>query len=135
MADLDNFKILNDTHGHEAGDRALRVFGQALRLQLREHDIAGRIGGEEFGMVLHDLSADEAVAAMERLRGALREQGNGATPPFTASFGISWTDGHTTFDELLRAADRALYRSKHNGRDRITLADQQDNDPVALSMS
>ena len=135
MADLDNFKLLNDTHGHEAGDRALRVFGQALRLHLREHDIAGRIGGEEFGVVLHDLSSDEAVAIMERLRGALGEQGNGATPPFTASFGISWTDGHATFDDLLRAADRALYRSKNDGRDRITLAARPDHDRAAPAMS
>lgn len=135
MADLDNFKLLNDTHGHEAGDRALRVFGQVLRLHLREHDIAGRIGGEEFGVVLHDLNADQAVAVLERLRGALREHGNGATPAFTASFGISWTDGHATFDELLRAADRALYRSKHDGRDRITLAARADHDQVAPSMS
>jgi diguanylate cyclase (GGDEF)-like protein len=134
MADLDNFKLLNDTHGHEAGDRALRMFGQTLRLHLREQDIAGRIGGEEFGVVLHDVSTDEAVAVMERLRGALREQGNGATLPFTASFGISWTDGHAAFDELLRAADRALYRSKHDGRDRITLAARTDHDRVAPSI-
>jgi len=135
MADLDNFKILNDTHGHEAGDRALRVFGQALRVQLRENDVAGRIGGEEFGLVLPDLSVEEAVTVVERLRDALREQGNAATPAFTASFGISWTDGHSTFDELLRAADRALYRSKRNGRDRITLADQPDDAQVAVSMN
>jgi diguanylate cyclase (GGDEF)-like protein len=124
MADLDNFKLLNDTHGHEAGDRALRRFGQALRLNLRERDIAGRIGGEEFGVVLHDLGPDEAVAVVERLRDALHQPGDGATPSFTASFGISCTDGHTDFDELLRSADRALYRSKHAGRDRITLDTQ-----------
>lgn len=135
MADLDNFKLLNDTHGHEAGDRALRVFGQVLRLHLREHDIAGRIGGEEFGVVLHDLGTDEAMAIMERLRNALGEQGNGATPKFTASFGISWTDGHASFDDLLRAADRALYRSKHDGRDRITLAARPDHDRAAPAMS
>jgi diguanylate cyclase (GGDEF)-like protein len=128
MADLDNFKLLNDTHGHEAGDRALRRFGQALRQQLREQDITGRIGGEEFGMVLHDLAPDEAVAVIERLREALHEPGDGATPSFTASFGISCTDGHTGFDDLLRSADRALYRSKHDGRDRITL-DTQLNRP------
>jgi diguanylate cyclase (GGDEF)-like protein len=132
MADLDNFKLLNDTHGHEAGDRALRLFVQVLRMHLRKDDIAGRIGGEEFGIVLHDLSPEEAAAVMERLRAALRAQGNGGTPSFTASFGISSTDGHTSFDELLRAADRALYRSKHDGRDRITLAAQPDNDPVAI---
>jgi len=130
MADLDNFKILNDTHGHEAGDRALRRFGQALRLNLRERDIAGRIGGEEFGVVLHDLGPDDAVAVIERLRDALHEPGDGATPSFTASFGISCTDGHTGFDELLRSADRALYRSKHAGRDRITL-DTQPNQAQA----
>jgi hypothetical protein len=58
----------------------------------------------------------------------VRAQGNGATPPFTARFGISITDGHATFDELLRAADRALYHSKHSGRDRITLADGARDD-------
>jgi diguanylate cyclase (GGDEF)-like protein len=131
MADLDHFKILNDTHGHEAGDRALRRFGQALRQYLRENDITGRIGGEEFGMVLHDLGPVEAVAVIERLRDALHEPGDGATPSFTASFGISCTDGHTGFDELLRSADRALYRSKHDGRDRITLDTQPSSRPAA----
>jgi diguanylate cyclase (GGDEF)-like protein len=127
MADLDNFKLLNDTHGHEAGDRALRRFSQALRQYLREHDITGRIGGEEFGMLLYGLDPDEAVAVIERLRDALHEPGDGTTPSFTASFGISCTDGHTGFDELLRTADRAFYRSKHNGRDRITLDTQSSH--------
>jgi diguanylate cyclase (GGDEF)-like protein len=131
MADLDNFKILNDTHGHEAGDRALRRFGQAMRQQLREHDITGRIGGEEFGMVLHDLGPDEAVAVIERLRVTLHEPGDGGMPSFTASFGISCTDGHSGFDELLRRADRALYRSKNDGRDRITLDTHQAAPAVA----
>jgi len=131
MADLDNFKLLNDTHGHEAGDRALRRFGQALRQQLREHDITGRIGGEEFGMVLHDADPEEAMAVIERLRDALHEPGDGATPSFTASFGISCTDGHTGFDELLRSADRALYHSKHAGRDRITLDTQTGHHTAA----
>ena len=130
IADLDKFKVLNDTYGHEAGDRALRVFGETLRLSLREQDLAGRIGGEEFSILLHDVSPDEAAGTVERLRAGLAHQGNGSTPRFTASFGISCTDGHTSYEELFRQADQALYHSKHEGRDRITIADHPAYGPV-----
>lgn len=126
MADLDHFKLLNDTHGHEAGDRALRLFGQAVRATLREGDLGARLGGEEFGLVIRNVTAQQAIAVLDRLRVTLRDSAAGGTPPFTASFGVCSTDGGTPLDDLLRTADVALYRAKHEGRNRIVLADERD---------
>jgi diguanylate cyclase (GGDEF)-like protein len=119
MADLDNFKLLNDTHGHEAGDRALRLFGQVLRSQLGVDDLIGRLGGEEFGIMLNEVTVDEAVIVLDRVRAALSEAIGGGTPRFTASFGVCGSDGQAGFDDLLRLADKALYRAKREGRDRV----------------
>lgn len=122
MADLDKFKLLNDAHGHEAGDRALRLFARVLRAGLGKDDLAGRLGGEEFGIVLSDVTVDRAVLVLDRLRAALSEAIDGGTPPFTASFGVCGNDGNAGFEELLRIADKALYRAKHEGRDRVVAA-------------
>jgi diguanylate cyclase (GGDEF)-like protein len=122
MADLDRFKMLNDTHGHEAGDRALRLFGRVLRSALGKDDLVGRLGGEEFGIVLAGVTLEQAVTVLHRLRVTLAEAIDGGTPPFTASFGVCGNDGHASFDELLRVADKALYQAKHEGRDRVVTA-------------
>ena len=122
MADLDKFKLLNDAHGHEAGDRALRLFARVLRAGLGKDDLAGRLGGEEFGMVLSDVTVERAVLVLDRLRAALSEAIDGGTPRFTASFGVCGNDGQTSFSDLLRTADKALYRAKREGRDRVVAA-------------
>jgi len=122
MADLDKFKLLNDTHGHEAGDRALRLFGQVLRAGLGKDDLVGRLGGEEFGILLDGVTLERAVLVLDRLRAALSEAIDGGTPRFTASFGVCVSVGHAGFDDLLRIADKALYRAKHEGRDRVVAA-------------
>jgi diguanylate cyclase (GGDEF)-like protein len=120
MADLDHFKPLNDTHGHETGDRTLRAFAQTLRAALRPEDLVSRYGGDEFGVVMPGCSIDEAVAAMERVREqlvlALRP---GDAPSVTASFGVAASDGLSDFDEIVGRADRALYRAKFEGRNRV----------------
>ena len=127
MADLDHFKLLNDTHGHEAGDRALRLFGQTVRAALRDGDLGARIGGEEFGLVLCNVTAAQAIAVLNRLRTTLHEAAAGGTPTFTASFGVCATDGGGQLDDLLRMADVALYRAKQEGRNRVVLADERDS--------
>jgi len=128
MADLDKFKLLNDAHGHEAGDRALRLFARVLRAGLGKDDLVGRLGGEEFGMVLSDVTEDRAVLVLDRLRAALSEAIDGGTPRFTASFGVCGTDGQSGFEDLLRTADKALYRAKREGRDRVVAAGAPHHD-------
>jgi diguanylate cyclase (GGDEF)-like protein len=125
MADLDRFKNLNDTYGHEAGDRALRIFATAVTRTLRPGDLASRHGGEEFLLVLPGCGALEAATAAERLREALTlaNLSDGGAPGFTASFGVADSD---TFGldlaTLVRQADGALRRAKEAGRDRVVTA-------------
>jgi diguanylate cyclase (GGDEF)-like protein len=122
MADLDHFKALNDANGHEAGDRALRIFAEALRHELRTEDLACRYGGEEFAIVIPRSEAHEAIEAMGRVRDALEQAtGRGDTPTFTASFGVAHSTDAADFDDLVQRADRALFAAKDAGRDRICL--------------
>lgn len=123
MSDLDHFKILNDTHGHDAGDRALRLFASVVTQSLRSTDLACRYGGEEFVLVLPDQHADEARAVAERLREDLMLACmSGTNPPFTASYGVVEAIPGATIAELVTAADGALLEAKRTGRDRVVLA-------------
>jgi diguanylate cyclase (GGDEF)-like protein len=127
MADLDHFKALNDTHGHETGDRALRLFAQVLRSSLRSNDLIARYGGEEFAVVLPSCSAEEARAALDQVRVALKHAvANAGLPRFTASFGVV-ESGEQPGDlaELLVLADAALFDAKHQGRDRVVVHDTE----------
>jgi diguanylate cyclase (GGDEF)-like protein len=114
----------------EAGDRALRLFGQAVRTTLRGDDLGGRIGGEEFGLLLRDLTAEETLTVLDRLRATLGTFAGGRTPSFTASFGVCSSSGGESLDELMRTADHALYRAKQEGRNRVVLADDRDRREV-----
>ncbi|MEJ1964946.1 MAG: diguanylate cyclase [Gammaproteobacteria bacterium] len=122
LADLDQFKRLNDTHGHGAGDRALCIFSDVLKESVRDGDHVGRWGGEEFALVFPGTNAQRALEVIERVRGKLAEAllTSGATP-FTASFGVVDAASTDMFADVLRAADEALYDSKHAGRDRATV--------------
>jgi diguanylate cyclase (GGDEF)-like protein len=124
MADLDHFKRLNDTFGHETGDRALRIFAQVLRASLRKEDVICRHGGEEFALVLPYCSARDAQTSCEHIRTNLADAVIGAgLAPFTVSFGVVEADDHENLMELVGRADAALFESKHHGRDRITVHD------------
>jgi diguanylate cyclase (GGDEF)-like protein len=120
MADLDRFKQLNDTHGHDAGDRALRLFAAVVKRSIRTEDVAGRYGGEEFVMVFPGLDAIGALPILERLRSELGGAGaSGAIPAFTASFGVADSNEAEGFTEALELADSRLRSAKQQGRDRV----------------
>lgn len=121
VADLDHFKAINDTHGHEAGDRALRLFSQLAHDSLRADDILARWGGEEFVFVFPDLDRHQAVRVLDRLREGLAAGQSGDAPRFTASFGVTDTDAAENLEQLLHIADSGLYSSKESGRDRVTI--------------
>ncbi len=124
MADLDFFKRLNDTMGHESGDRALKLFSDTARGVVRDRDHVVRWGGEEFALLLPGASAERAAEIVGRLRTALAEAHLlTGTPIFTASFGIADSTMARDRETLIRLADEALYRSKQAGRDRCTIAD------------
>lgn len=114
--DLDNFKQLNDTKGHEAGDAALQATAQALVRALRIGDRVARLGGDEFAVLLPEIGYDEAVEAGSKLSlvviGALRN-----FPPVTGSIGVAWFgEVDRTFPEMLRAADELMYEVKEQGK-------------------
>ncbi|MEW6445018.1 MAG: diguanylate cyclase [Pseudomonadota bacterium] len=122
MIDIDHFKEVNDRHGHAAGDEVLRIFADILRANLRQMDIAGRIGGEEFAALLPDTALDEGAEIAERLRVSLEGrcfEVSGVRLRITISVGCVALDGETLIDEVLASADRALYRAKEEGRNRV----------------
>jgi diguanylate cyclase (GGDEF)-like protein len=122
--DLDHFKILNDTHGHEAGDQALRLFARVLGDSLRPGDIAARYGGEEFVVVLPECATAEATGVLNRVRESLAlALQAGQVPPFTVTFGVASSVYATTFDEIVAIADQALLSAKSAGRNRVTVAE------------
>jgi diguanylate cyclase (GGDEF)-like protein len=127
MADLDHFKLLNDTYGHEAGDRALRKFSQVLEASLRPTDLCGRFGGEEFLLAFPSASPEVVVGILGRLRDALALAAEEAeAPAFTASFGVVDSALDTSLENLLKLADLALYRAKEEGRNRIIVVDERE---------
>ncbi|MCB9730183.1 MAG: diguanylate cyclase [Deltaproteobacteria bacterium] len=125
MFDLDRFKLVNDRHGHAVGDRVLRTFAHLLRQRLRAGDTIGRYGGEEFGIVLPDISAAGAMQLVDALRQAFAETehaGESGTFRVTVSAGIATCPEYATATTIRDAADAALYRAKRSGRDRVVLA-------------
>lgn len=128
MTDIDRFKLVNDTYGHDVGDEVLREFAARIRSTVRGADLACRYGGEEFVVVMPDTPMELATSVAERLRAIVEDK------PFyvrsidrelsiTASLGIATSSGAFGMpDELLKQADRALYEAKHAGRNRVVAA-------------
>lgn len=126
MLDLDHFKVLNDTYGHETGDKALRVFAQTLRAAIRDTDQAFRYGGEEFAVILPSATLDEAAAVCERLQANLAKRlSAGDLPDFTVSVGIADHTSGETAEDVLAVADAGLLSAKAAGRDRTVLCGAQ----------
>lgn len=123
MFDIDNFKRVNDRHGHEVGDVVLKRIAAIVRQQLREVDLLARWGGEEF-MVLADVTTLEEMAAIaERMRAAIADEAIAPVGIVTASFGVGQYRQGETRKDLLKRVDDALYRAKKAGRNRVQLAD------------
>jgi diguanylate cyclase (GGDEF)-like protein len=126
ICDLDNFKRVNDTLGHEAGDRVLEGFSELLRECTRDADLPTRLGGEEFALVLPGAGADAAMQVAERLRRAVRERFATHPVPVSVSIGVASTGPELgSASGLMRAANRALYAAKHLGRDRCVAYHEQ----------
>jgi diguanylate cyclase (GGDEF)-like protein/PAS domain S-box-containing protein len=127
MIDIDHFKRLNDTAGHAAGDEILKLVAQQLANAVRREDVACRYGGEEFALILPEMTLEGAVDRAEKLRreieGVSAEVGGLRVGPVTASFGVACFPAHGSSGEaLFRAADKALYEAKSGGRNRVVQA-------------
>ncbi|HZG57834.1 diguanylate cyclase [Paenibacillus sp.] len=127
MIDVDHFKRVNDTYGHEAGDYVLREIGQLMLDGFPRTDVLGRFGGEEFMVLMPDTTIEGARVAADRLIGAVRERAfvlpKGQTLYCTVSIGVAqWKGGDETFLQLVRRADEALYEAKREGRNRVSVA-------------
>ncbi|WP_391091293.1 diguanylate cyclase [Vibrio sp. NH-UV-68] len=124
MIDIDNFKNLNDTYGHALGDQALVAFATTLKNNLRSTDIIGRVGGEEFAVLLSNIGEGNAMNIAETLRQKISQielKHQQLSIQFTASLGVVETlRGNSNIDSLLAQADKALYFSKHHGRNQVT---------------
>jgi two-component system, cell cycle response regulator len=130
LADLDHFKTVNDTHGHNAGDTVLKKFSEILKANSRRSDICGRVGGEEFLFILTHTTQENARVVIERIRAELEAtkfdfDGNSLT--VTASFGLAGFEGTQAvdFNRLVSQADAALYAAKRTGRNRLEIAATQ----------
>lgn len=133
MLDIDHFKRLNDSYGHQAGDAALVAFGQAISAGLRKHDVVARFGGEEFAVLLPYTSLEEASAAVDKVSAQIAQlevafDGHPMHP--TASGGLASIAPHESADSIIGRADAALYAAKQNGRDRTYYHDGVEVGPL-----
>lgn len=127
MIDIDHFKQINDTHGHEAGDRILTALADVMRASLRNTDLLARFGGEEFAVLLPEIPEEQAHAAARRLRADVKSMQipwRDTVLQITISIGVSgMAPGQSiSFEGLLRQADNALYQAKQSGRNRVIIA-------------
>jgi diguanylate cyclase (GGDEF)-like protein len=131
MLDIDHFKSINDLHGHASGDEALRQVAHCVRKTLREQDVAGRLGGDEFSLVLPDTSANDAISLASRIVSLLGERLIGlGLSSVSLSFGIVQMNTNEKMDDALRRADQALYEAKRQGRSRAVVATGAEDQPV-----
>jgi diguanylate cyclase (GGDEF)-like protein len=126
IADIDNFKSINDNYGHQTGDEVLRLIGQVFADAVRELDLPGRYGGEEFAVVLPGTNLSGARALAEKIRKSLEElqvmTPKGSPFQVTASFGGACYPAQSSVEELVAAADAALYEAKRTGKNRVATA-------------
>jgi len=127
LADIDNFKAINDTYGHQIGDAVIIDLAKRVTENIRTGDTVARYGGEEFGVILPESDAAGALTLSKRICEAISKtpyDGGKQKIPYTASFGLAYYDGNNPVskDELIRMADKALYKSKAGGKNQVTVA-------------
>ncbi len=131
IADLDFLKKVNDTHGHQAGDEAIKAIARVMRESSRSIDLTARYGGEEFCLLLPNTDLDMAGQMAERIRKLINEQHLEGVGSISASIGVAGFPVHATeAEELFQQADAALYRAKQEGRNRVCIAKDKDAKPV-----
>ena len=136
IADIDHFKRVNDSFGHEAGDKVLAAVGDLLRRQTRATDVVTRFGGEEFVVLLPHTNLEQAVANAERSRKLLEANRIDPLPePITASFGVAELASGESRDALLQRLDKALYKAKDQGRNRVIAAEGKIQDPSPMGVA
>lgn len=126
VIDVDNFKLVNDRFGHECGDDALRLVARGIKSCIRQGDLVGRMGGEEFGVFLAGASPGTAMLVAERIRHAVERivlAPEGTRYTLSVSVGVAPFDRMTSFSDLFRLADRRLYGAKQSGRNRVVTDD------------
>lgn len=122
VIDADHFKLINDDYGHDRGDEALQLMASIIKANVREEDLVGRIGGEEFGVFLKGASLEVAQVVAERIRNAIDRAAfapEGRKLSLSVSVGGAFYDGQITFSDLFRIADQRLYGAKQSGRNRV----------------
>lgn len=123
MIDIDHFKVINDTYGHDIGDAVICETGQVLHSLLRNSDLLARYGGEEFCLLMENIQVDQIEHVAEKIRSSIEEysmQVDEATLKFTISIGIYYSDS-TTLETMMKRADENLYNAKHNGRNQVMI--------------
>jgi diguanylate cyclase (GGDEF)-like protein len=120
--DLDNFKAVNDTLGHEVGDDVIRRAGEHLRQATRPGDLSARLGGDEFALLLHGIGPGEIAAILERLRSSFQNSITTSTAPVTVSVGgVTFTTAPDSVEQMVQRADSKMYQAKATGRNRVEL--------------
>ncbi len=127
--DLDNFKAINDVHGHAAGDEVLKCFASVAGSIVRKSDVVGRLGGEEFAMIIYGAGKEAAQHLVEKLLAEIRDThvlASGSQIRFTASAGLAYLDAkeRKTVEQLLAQADNALHHAKLAGKDRVSIFEE-----------
>lgn len=138
MIDADNFKAINDLFGHDAGDEALTIIARSIRAVLRDGDLVGRMGGEEFGVYLPSVDQRGAEAIAERIRRSVNLAvfaPDGRQRGLSVSIGGAVFEGRASFSELFRIADQRLYGAKQTGRNRATVVHVADHPFIDLKRS
>ena len=126
VIDVDNFKTVNDRYGHVCGDEALRMISGKIKENVRENDLVGRIGGEEFGVFLPGADRGEAEVVAERVRASINAamfSPHGGPVPLSVSVGATLYSARSSFKDMFRMADDCLYVAKNNGRNRVEFSD------------
>lgn len=128
MLDIDHFKSINDNYGHQAGDKVLIAYSELIRTILRENDLYGRLGGEEFGIVILEKNDDDALHVAEKIRLAIeskKHEVNEEVLPVTVSIGVALKCQNHSLEDVMHSADEAMYEAKSLGRNRVCFREVQ----------